>query len=267
MSKLKLRMGELTGGEAREILARRPVILLPMGSHEDQGPYAPMGDYLSAERMALKVAASAQAAGTETLVAPVLPFGGADFFGTMPGGIALSQATMRSVIRDMLDCLLRHDLSRIVVINGHAGNSQAIHDVTQEVYRARGVLIPSFYLWRVANALLPDVIGAEKAKRSAGHGADPLGSVVMHLFPDLVRMDMVPAPNTPPEVMGLKVSNFGSVAFEGVEVQVPVELDQIAPNGVFADATLSSAETGAQLVQRLTEVGARFVAHYAKHAR
>ena len=29
-----------------------PIILLPMGSQEDQGPHAPMGDYLLAEKIA-----------------------------------------------------------------------------------------------------------------------------------------------------------------------------------------------------------------------
>ena len=33
-------------------IAENPVILLPMGSHEDQGPHAPMGDYLLAEKIA-----------------------------------------------------------------------------------------------------------------------------------------------------------------------------------------------------------------------
>jgi hypothetical protein len=97
----KVRLSELTGGEAREVLARRPVILLPLGSQEDQGPHAPMGDYLSADAVAARIAAAATAAGTETLVAPVLPFGGADYFGTMPGGIALGQATLRAVLTDI----------------------------------------------------------------------------------------------------------------------------------------------------------------------
>ena len=49
---MKYRMGEITALEMREILPARPVVLLPLGSFEDQGPHAPMGDYLSAERMA-----------------------------------------------------------------------------------------------------------------------------------------------------------------------------------------------------------------------
>ena len=40
------------GGEARELYPKNPVILLPMGSLEDQGPHAPMGDYLLAEKIA-----------------------------------------------------------------------------------------------------------------------------------------------------------------------------------------------------------------------
>ena len=42
----KVHMGTLTGGEGRELYVKNPIILLPMGSHEDQGPHAPMGDYL-----------------------------------------------------------------------------------------------------------------------------------------------------------------------------------------------------------------------------
>jgi hypothetical protein len=138
----KVRMAELTGGEARERLARRPVVLLPMGSHEDQGPHAPMGDYLSADGIAERIARRAGERGVDTVVAPVLPFGGADYFGAMIGGIALQQATLRAVISDMLACLVRHKLTRIVVINGHGGNVQAIHEATQAVYKEHGALIP-----------------------------------------------------------------------------------------------------------------------------
>ena len=49
-------MGTISGGQAREIYAENPVILLPMGSHEDQGPHAPMGDYLLAEKIASTLA-------------------------------------------------------------------------------------------------------------------------------------------------------------------------------------------------------------------
>jgi creatinine amidohydrolase len=266
--KPKLRLSHLTGGEAREVLARRPIILLPMGSQEDQGPHAPMGDYLSADAIAERIAERATKAGTETLVAPVLPFGGADYFGAMPGGIALEQSTLRAVLTDMLACLERHHLTRIVVINGHGGNVQAIHEATQAVYRRTGALIPSFYLWRIGYTLLPGILGAENARRAAGHGADPLTSVAWHLFPELMRPDLTPPSSPLQEVMGLKARAFGIADFDGAEIAIPVEYDEIAPNGVRSgDPALCSPATGAALVEQLTDLATRFVLHYAAHAK
>jgi creatinine amidohydrolase len=264
MARVKTRMGELTAGEMRVLAAENPVILLPLGSHEDQGPHAPMGDYLSAERMAEHIAARATAEGTRTIVAPVLPFGGADYFASMPGGIALSQSTLRAVLTDMLGCLMRHQFSRIVVINGHGGNVLAIHETTQTIWLEKGILIPSLYLWRVGYSLLPGILGAETAKRASGHGADPLTSVAMALFPDLIRSDLIPGPTTPGIVRGMTVSGFGTASFEGAEIAVPIELEDTAPNGVWGgDPRLSSAETGAALVEKLTVIGARLAAHVA----
>jgi len=262
----KVRMAELTGAEARALYPSNPVVLLPMGSHEDQGPHAPMGDFLSADAMAGRIARRAEQSGVRTVVAPVLPFGGADYFGSSPGGICLTQSTLRAVLSDMLGCLVRHGLTRLIVINGHGGNVQAIHDATQPFWTQRQILIPSFYLWRVGYGLLPGIVGEAKAKLAAGHGADPLTSVAMHLFPDLVRPDLIPDPEPLQQIMGMPATAFGVARFEGAEIAVPVEYHEIAPLGVRAgDARLCSPETGAALVEQLTDLGGRFVAQYARH--
>ncbi|MBB5695191.1 creatininase family protein [Muricoccus pecuniae] len=263
---MKLRMGEITGGEARALYARRPVVLLPLGSHEDQGPHAPMGDYLLAELVAERIARAATEAGVETVVAPVLPFGKADFFGPMPGGIALSARTFALVLEEMIEALLRHGLDRIVVLNGHGGNAPVIHDVTQGFMRAGRGVIPCFYLWKVAGALLPDVVGAERARRSAGHGADPLGSIALHLTPERMRMDLVPAERAPPGTcLGLPFIGWGAVSFDGAEINVPAEYDGPSPEGLQSgDPRLCSAETGRELVERLVSIGAGFVRHLAE---
>ena len=65
----KVHMGTISGGEGRALYAANPVVLLPMGSHEDQGPHAPMGDYLLAEKLAELIALAACARGTRTVCA------------------------------------------------------------------------------------------------------------------------------------------------------------------------------------------------------
>jgi creatinine amidohydrolase len=264
----KVRLGELTAGEARDVLSRNPVILLPLGSHEDQGPHAPMGDYLLADRMATLIAERASASGVETLVAPVLPFGGANYFGSTPGGLALSQTTLRAILMDIFGCFLRHKLSNLIILNGHDGNVQCIQEVTSEIYRSHGCMIPSVYLWSIADHLLVDVVGQERAQQTAGHGADVLTSLAMHFFPDWIRWDMIPEPRDLPEVIGLPVTGLATVSFDGFNISVPLEVAELAPNGVSAgDPRLCSADTGAALAEKLAELGARFVCHYAKHSK
>ncbi len=259
----RTRLAELTSAEARLRLASGPVLLLPLGSLEDQGPHAPMGDFLCAERIATLIAERAGAAGHDTLTVPVLPFGGRDFFGSVPGGIALSQHTLRHVLRDVTGCLLRHRAQRLIVVNGHGGNAQAIHDVTQEIWLARGVLVPNFQLWRIAAQLLPSLLGAELAARAGGHGADPLTSVAMHLFPQLIRHERLPATPAPPrEMFGLQAGSFGTATFEGIEIGLPLE---VGDSAVTAEAALSSSATGALLVERLVALGAGLIARLGAH--
>ena len=262
----KVHMGTLTGDEGRAIYAQNPVILLPMGSHEDQGPHAPMGDYLLAEKMAELAALRATEMGTPTLVAPVIPFGGADYFGAMVGGIALSEATLTQVMREMFANLHRHGLTRLIVINGHGGNVGPIQVATREVLRASGHIIPSLYLWRIAYGMLPSIVGAEKSAAVSGHGADPLTSLGLHLFPELLRKDMIPAPLSLKRnaALDLPYTALGAASFKGAEIGMPTEYDDVYNKGVAkGDPNLSSAETGSALTEKLVTLCAEFVVHFA----
>nr|WP_298795186.1 creatininase family protein [uncultured Acetobacter sp.] len=265
MAQTKFQMAHLTASEMRDAAARSPVILLPLGSFEDQGPHMPMGDYLLADAVAEKIARKASAAGHEVYVAPVLPFGGADYFGYMPGGIALSQTTLQAVLRDMLESLLRHGLTRLIILNGHGGNCTMIHDVTRSIWLRDDIVISSFYLWRVAASFLPKVIGAEQAAQSGGHGANPLTSIGMHLLPDLVREDLTPQTHQEKSAWGLKVSDFGTLDLDGALISVPLEGNCTASDGVGrGDPRLCSAETGAMLTEKLVETGIKLVEHVLK---
>ena len=259
-------MGTITGGQAREILAENPVILLPMGSHEDQGPHAPMGDYLLAEKIAELAALRASRDGTRTLVAPVLPFGGLDWFGPMIGGIALAQDTLAIVISEIVEQLRRNGLTRLIVINGHGGNVGPIAEVARELYEQEQAVLPSLYLWRIAYGLLPKIVGAETAAAVSGHGADPLTSLGLHLFPELLRPDLMPdaQPLKSDPVLGLPFTGLGTASFEGAEVAMPNPYDEVYHQGVAkGDPRLASAATGAQLAEQLTGIVARFIQHFA----
>jgi creatinine amidohydrolase len=236
-----------------------PVLLLPLGSTEDHGPNLPMGDFATAEILARRIAARCMAAGVLTVAAPTLPFGVADYFGSSPGGMAISAASFRAVLTDLLDGFWRQGLSRIVILNGHGGNAPVIHEVTLAARLSRGQIVPSFYLWKIARALMERATGPGP---QYGHGGEPLVSVTRALRPEHCPAPIVPQ-EAAGEILGLPVSGFGTVDFEGVPVDMPAEFDAV-PNGAIRAAALGDAALGALVVEDLVATCCRFVLHFGR---
>jgi len=262
----KLKIAELTSGEAREHINEDTVILLPMGSLEDQGTHAPMGDYMAADCVALDIARAARAEGVPTFVAPVIPFGGRDGFISSVGGMTLTASTLSAVLEDVLGNLIQHGLKKIMIINGHGGNVAPIAEVTLRLRQAEGVFIPSLYLWQVAYQVLRQIMGEDAAAKSSGHGANPLTSVGLHYFPELLRLDMLGTPETGLTARGVTVNGFGTIVYDGAVMQAPVTAKEAAPDGVWGgNPELCNAETGKALADRLVAIGAGFIRdHVAK---
>lgn len=262
----KLKIEEMTSKEVRENLTEGAVILLPLGSIEDQGTHAPMGDFLAAEQVALDIARGARKEGVPTFVAPVIPFGGRDSFISSFGGMSIRASTLSAVLEDVIGSLILHGLKKILIINGHGGNVAPIAEVTLKLRQDTDVFVPSMYLWQIAYALLQEMRGAEEAAKSSGHGADPLTSVGLHYFPQHLRLDLLGSPQTGLRTRGVAVTGFGQITAGGAVFQAPVTAAEAAPDGVLGgDPTYCSAETGKELVERLVRIGAGFIRdHVAK---
>ncbi|ABQ29773.1 MULTISPECIES: creatininase family protein [Acidiphilium] len=257
----KTGLDDLTSAELRALLPRRPLVLLPLGSQEDQGAHAPMGDFRLAAALAGRIARAATEAGTLTLAAPALPFGAADHFGAVPGGLALAPATFRAVLADLIADLRRTGLDRIVILNGHGGNAPLVHEVTLSIRRAGGPIIPSFYLWKVARRLMERRIGPAAGR--FGHGAEPLASITLALRPDAARPDLAVKPAPGARLLGCPVIGFGTIGFEDVEIDAPAEYPEIAPSSATADATGADPALGAAVIADLIALAVRFCAHVA----
>lgn len=245
---------------AARVAKDRPVIVLPLGSQEEQGPHAPMGDFVAAERIAM---AAAEAAGA--VCAPVLPFGFAEFFRGFPGGMQLRGSTFRAVLRDMIDSFLDHGLDRVVIVNGHSTNAPLIAEVVHAVRRETGIVIPTIHLWRS----LPDAVWSEahgdNASAARGHGADPVTSVMMYLAPGLVGEAKVGATPRKP-VFGLASDpHFASAQFGGVSVDLPLDATEVADDGVGSgDPSLSTARAGQIFTRHLVSHVADFLRHFGQ---
>ncbi len=253
------RLADLSAGQFAAVAASNPVILLPLGSHEDHGAHLPMGDFVLAGMLADKITALCQ---VPVFAAPALPYGAADYFASSPGAMALSPASFRGVLADLLGGLIAQGLTRIVILNGHGGNVPVIHEVTLAIKNSHNIVIPSFYLWKLARALMERALPAGAAGRF-GHGAEPLASLSQALRPELT--DFSSAASRPAHTeLGLPVSGFGTVDFEGLPVDVPSQFHQVPDHAIRAAAPLVSAALGQQVADALAAKAAAFVAHFAE---
>ena len=248
-------IAEMTFREFEAAITADPVILLPMGSQEEHGPAAPMGDFMLTAAIAARVAEQSGA-----LAAPTVPFGYADYFRPIPGGIQLRAATFCAVLRDFADNFLDHGLTKLVILNGHSGNAPLIDQTTRLIRAERGVVIPSINLWRLHTPSVWTEAYGVPPGQGFGHGAEPVASAYAYLFPSLMRPDLAEAPRNRKPFLGLETSGLGAVRFQGVDIAVPLDITDVTDNGIASgDPSLVSATSGERMIRHMVDTCAAFV--------
>ncbi|MFB6155375.1 MAG: creatininase family protein [Haloferacaceae archaeon] len=170
-------LSEATWTDVRD--ADPEVALLPVGSTEQHGPHAPMGtDALHAATVA---AAGADASDREVVVAPTVSVGLSREHRHFPGTLWVSPDTFRAYVRETIASLAHHGIARVVVVNGHGGNVDALHEVTAEVSRD-GVAYAVPFTWFEA-------VGEHSSEM--GHGGPLETALLRATHPGLVREDRI----------------------------------------------------------------------------
>ena len=115
-----MRITEMNWMRVAEYLAGDDRAVVPLGSTE-QHAYLSLGtDAILAERVAVEAA--------EPLGVPVFPalaYGITPYFRAFPGTVSLRVSTYIALVGDVLDGLAEQGFRRIVLVNGHGGNSPA----------------------------------------------------------------------------------------------------------------------------------------------
>jgi creatinine amidohydrolase len=82
------------------------------------------------------------------LIAPSLPFGISPYFTAYPGTIGLKPETFVGVLREVLGGLIGQGFRRILVSNGHGGNTGVLVPVMIEISTQTGAKLELFEAWR-----------------------------------------------------------------------------------------------------------------------
>ncbi|MFK7828487.1 MAG: creatininase family protein [Congregibacter sp.] len=92
--------------------------VLPLGSTEQHAYLSLSVDSILSARIASD---AAEPLGVP--VFPAVPYGMTPYFMAFPGTVSLSLSTYAALVRDILDSLYRTGFRRVLIVNGHGGNS------------------------------------------------------------------------------------------------------------------------------------------------
>ncbi len=145
---------DTTWMEVERHLAAADRIVVITGACEQHGYVSLLADVLAPLAIA-----QAAAEREPVLIAPPLPFGISPYFTAYPGTISLRPETFAAVVREVLAGLVAQGFRRILVSNGHGGNTGVLIPLLVELSNAHPAARFELFQWWTH----PDVVQAGDA--------------------------------------------------------------------------------------------------------
>lgn len=246
-------LARLTSTEAEEAIRAARVAIVPVGSLEQHGPHLTLDtDMAVAQALAERLQSDL---GEQAVLCPPVTYGLSEHHMGFPGTMTLTPATFLAVFEDIVDSLAIRGLRRVLVINGHGGNIDALRLVSRSARRDHGSLVASIMWATLANSEIAD----RARSPQYGHACEIETSVVMDLAPDRVRHDRIESPG------GRRSADPLTDPPRGL-VDQAVWMEEWSDDGALGDPSLASAEIGKELVEIIHERAVSFARRLAERA-
>lgn len=226
-------------------LPREALFVLPIGSVEQHGPHLPLlTDTLTAVRT-LAEALRQLPQEVPVYALPPITYANSVEHKAFPGTLTLDGETLQKTVIGIGESLARSDFHRLLLLNGHGGNTAILKETARQLHLRTGMTVFSIAcgsLWEVT----ADEIG-EQELRLGLHAGQVETSIAMATFPQWVGTP--PAASLPPE--------DAWIGPEHASVLYAWSSADWSENGVLGNPSAASASDGqrwfAHGVQRLAQ--------------
>lgn len=180
-----MRFEDLTWMDVERYLEHDDRLMLVLGSTEQHAYLSLLTDIKVP--LALADAASQQAG---VLVAPPLNFGASPYFLAYPGTLSLRLGTLNAAVEDIVRSAAGYGFRRILVLNGHGGNTPTRHHLNDVINSLPNVKL-DWYDWWQSHSI------EAVAQR---HNIKPSHANWLEAFPFTIIGEPPDEPKVPPNV-------------------------------------------------------------------
>ena len=227
--------------------AHYQVAVLPWGATEAHNLHLPYGtDTIESEGVAAEAARLAWQAAARIVVLPAIPLGVNTGQLDIPLCLNLNPSTQAAVLRDVVDCVERAAIAKLVILNGHGGND--FRQMIRELQPDTDVFLCTLNWYACADA------GAHFSD-PGDHAGELETSMMQHLAPKLV---------SPLSQAGEgHARRFRVRALREGWAWAPRQWTQVTADTGVGDPRAASAEKGAAFYRATTERIAEFLVELA----
>jgi hypothetical protein len=253
----KTRLWDMSWKEAKEAFELSDMVILPVGTLHGHGPTPISVDASSVQRLGEDLAAR-----TGVMVLPVLTYGENEKQKFYPGSIAISPQTLEQVYLDIFASLARNHVRKVVVLNGHGGNREALLRAGRAA-QAFGVLVAILEWWNMDD--LSEKRGSHIAELAVALAIG--GKEIADIRPGEGYKGEWGDTYTMRHLLGEEIEPLGFDQFQsfGCKVLIPMDawkLDLEGPPVLDPKISAELRELGLRALEQLVEKMTKFVSAF-----
>lgn len=240
---------EMTIDDVRSL--KPNVGVIPIGSTEPHGPALPYGsDNFGTGHVCYGATRLANSRGAKVLCLPVQRISLNNNFYGFPFACRIRVPVFMQLVRDLVDIFWREEVRRMLIVNGHGGNTDVLKAVQRDLADRRGLFL---------GMVETDSCASPEAMSLIEHGSDHAGEAEtsrnLYLRPDLVRTGKIA--DNPRKYPKLQVLNDYDVAFVR-----PWHL--YVPESAGGDARKATKKKGEKIIKSSVDGMARLLCELSK---
>ncbi len=239
---------EMNALQVKEKITEKTIAILVTGACENHGDHMPFGsDFIFPMELVEKVVEDISKNNNTSIfmdknnfiILPAVPFGVSSHHNKFQMTISLESSTMISILEDIFSSLLRNNVKKILIINGHDGNVAPIEIASRKIKdKSPDIVIACLESWWT-------LVGQKNKElfevwEGFGHGGEAETSAMLYARPDLVNIN-----NTSNQI----IPNLPNNA-----IRIYWKFNEISNTGITGAPKKASLEKGQKIFEILKDI-------------